>query len=88
MAAFNIISTLIMVVMEETEGHCHQKAMGATSGSIMKIFVIEGTVTGTVGTALGLSRGYVSCFLLAKYKFIELPGRRLFYIYTALRWSR
>ena len=80
-AAFNIISTLIMVVMEKQKDIAILKAMGATSGSIMKIFVIEGTVIGTVGTALGLSGGYVSCFLLAKYKFIELPGD-VYYIST------
>ncbi len=80
-AAFNIISTLIMVVMEKQKDIAILKAMGATSSSIMKIFVIEGTVIGTVGTALGLSGGYVSCFLLAKYKFIELPGD-VYYIST------
>ena len=80
-AAFNIISTLIMVVMEKQKDIAILKAMGATSSSIMKIFVIEGTVIGTVGTALGLFGGYVSCFLLAKYKFIELPGD-VYYIST------
>ena len=80
-AAFNIISTLIMVVMEKQKDIAILKAMGATSRSIMKIFVIEGTVIGTVGTALGLIGGYVSCFLLAKYKFIELPGD-VYYIST------
>ena len=80
-AAFNIISTLIMVVMEKQKDIAILKAMGATSGSIMKIFVIEGTVIGTVGTALGLFGWYVSCFLLAKYKFIELPGD-VYYIST------
>ena len=80
-AAFNIISTLIMVVMEKQKDIAILKAMGATSSSIMKIFVIEGTVIGTVGTALGLFGGYISCFLLAKYKFIELPGD-VYYIST------
>lgn len=80
-AAFNIISTLIMVVMEKQKDIAILKAMGATSASIMKIFVIEGTVIGTVGTLLGLSGGYISCFLLAKYKFIELPGD-VYYIST------
>ncbi|MEK7851331.1 MAG: FtsX-like permease family protein, partial [Deltaproteobacteria bacterium] len=49
--------------------------------SIMKIFVIEGMVIGTAGTLLGLLGGYLSCFLLAKYKFIELPGD-VYYIST------
>lgn len=80
-AAFNIISTLIMVVMEKHKDIAILKAMGSTSRSIMKIFVIEGMVIGTVGTTLGLLGGYVSCFLLAKYKFIELPGD-VYYIST------
>jgi len=80
-AAFNIISTLIMVVMEKQKDIAILKAMGATSKSIMKIFVIEGTIIGTVGTALGLTGGYITCFLLAKYKFIELPGD-VYYIST------
>ncbi|MEK7851104.1 MAG: ABC transporter permease, partial [Deltaproteobacteria bacterium] len=68
-AAFNIISTLIMVVMEKHKDIAILKAMGATSRSVMKIFVIEGMVIGTVGTVIGLLGGYLSCFLLAKYKF-------------------
>lgn len=80
-AAFNIVSTLIMVVMEKHKDIAILKAMGATSKSIMKIFVIEGTIIGVVGTVLGLLGGYASCVLLAKYKFIELPGD-VYYIST------
>lgn len=80
-AAFNIVSTLIMVVMEKHKDIAILKAMGATRRSIMKIFVIEGTVIGTVGTVLGLIGGYASCLLLARYKFIELPGD-VYYIST------
>ncbi|MDO8445862.1 MAG: lipoprotein-releasing ABC transporter permease subunit [Deltaproteobacteria bacterium] len=80
-AAFNIVSTLIMVVMEKHKDIAILKAMGATSRSIMKIFIIEGTVIGTIGTVLGLLGGYTSCLLLAKYKFIELPGD-VYYIST------
>ncbi len=80
-AAFNIVSTLIMVVMEKHKDIAILKAMGATSRSIMKIFVIEGTIIGVIGTVLGLLGGYASCLLLAKYKFIELPGD-VYYIST------
>jgi len=56
-AAFNIISTLIMVVMEKTRDIAILKAMGAPSKGILKIFVIEGLVIGVVGTALGAILG-------------------------------
>jgi len=61
-AAFNIATTLIMVVMEKHRDIAIFRAMGATSRSIMKIFVFEGLVIGTVGTALGTGLG----LLLAK----------------------
>lgn len=52
-ASFNIISTLIMVVMEKGKDIAILKSMGATSSSIMKIFLIEGMVIGIIGTCLG-----------------------------------
>jgi len=56
-AAFGIASTLFMVVMEKTKDIAILKTMGARSGSIMKIFVLEGLIIGVVGTALGLLSG-------------------------------
>jgi len=50
------------------------KSMGATSGSVMRIFMAEGVAVGIVGTILGSIIGFVGCFLLQKYKFITLPG--------------
>jgi lipoprotein-releasing system permease protein len=52
-ASFNIISTLIMVVMEKGKDIAILKSMGATSWGIMKIFLIEGMVIGVIGTLLG-----------------------------------
>jgi lipoprotein-releasing system permease protein len=52
-AALNIISTLIMVVMEKNKDIAILKSMGATPKGILRIFVIEGGVIGVVGTALG-----------------------------------
>jgi lipoprotein-releasing system permease protein len=52
-AAFNIISTLIMVVMEKHRDIAILKSMGARRSSIMKIFVFEGFIVGLVGTFLG-----------------------------------
>jgi lipoprotein-releasing system permease protein len=56
-AAFNIISTLIMVVMEKYKDIAILKSMGAPSKGILKIFVIEGLVVGVVGTILGAISG-------------------------------
>ena len=80
-AAFNIVGTLIMVVIEKTRDIAILKSMGATRRSIMKIFLIEGAVIGLVGTLLGLLGGYTICKLLATYKFIELPSD-VYYIST------
>jgi lipoprotein-releasing system permease protein len=56
-AAFGIASTLFMVVMEKNRDIAILKSMGATGGSIMKIFVLEGLVIGVIGTVLGVASG-------------------------------
>lgn len=73
-AAFNIASSLIMMVMQKTKDIAILKAMGATDKSIRKIFIFKGMVIGSVGTFLGLCLGFLLCWLLKHYKFIELPG--------------
>jgi lipoprotein-releasing system permease protein len=73
-AAFNIISTLIMVVMEKRRDIGILKSMGATSRSVMRIFMAEGLAVGVMGTILGSAAGFVGCYLLQKYRFISLPG--------------
>jgi lipoprotein-releasing system permease protein len=65
-AAFNIISTLIMVVMEKHKDIAILKSMGAPSKGILKIFVIEGLVIGVVGTVLGGILGLGAAFNLEK----------------------
>ena len=73
-AAFNIISSLIMIVMEKTREIGILKSMGATSTSILKIFVYEGIIIGVIGTVLGCILGYSIGFLQLKYKIISLPA--------------
>jgi lipoprotein-releasing system permease protein len=73
-AALNIISALIMVVMEKEKDIAILKSMGATSRSIMKIFFFQGLVIAFSGTILGVAGGLGLCDLLARYKFIELPS--------------
>ncbi|MEN8189860.1 MAG: lipoprotein-releasing ABC transporter permease subunit [Thermodesulfobacteriota bacterium] len=73
-AALNIISALIMVVMEKEKDIAILKSMGATSKSIMKIFFFQGLVIALVGTILGVVSGLSLCELLSRYQFIELPS--------------
>lgn len=56
-AAFNIVSTLVMVVREKAAEIAILRSMGASSKSILLIFVTEGTLIGLVGTCLGLLLG-------------------------------
>jgi lipoprotein-releasing system permease protein len=72
-AAFNIVSTLIMVVMEKAKDIAILKSMGASSAKIMRIFVYEGLIIGFTGTLLGVAGGLGLCELLSRYQFIELP---------------
>ena len=72
--ALNIISTLVMVVMEKTRDVAILRAMGASAKSIMSIFMFQGLLVGVVGTLAGLVSGLGICHLLAKYKFINLPS--------------
>lgn len=72
-AAFNIISTLIMVVMEKTRDIAILKSMGATSRAIRRIFIYEGMVIGLTGTFIGVAGGLAACGILSRYRFIKLP---------------
>ena len=80
-AAFNIISTLIMMVMDKTKDIAILKSMGATEKSIMRIFMINGLIIGVLGTILGLVGGGILCFLLERYEFVQLPSD-VYYIST------
>lgn len=71
-AAFNIISTLIMIVMEKNRDIAILKALGATSRSIMTIFMLHGLFIGIVGTILGCITGLLVAFnLQAIISFVE-----------------
>jgi lipoprotein-releasing system permease protein len=73
-AAFNILATLIMIVIEKTREIGIMKAMGATNGAVVRIFVLKGFIIGTLGTALGLAAGLGLCHILKKYQFVQLPA--------------
>jgi lipoprotein-releasing system permease protein len=72
-ASFNIISNLIMTVIEKAREIAIMKAMGATDRSVMSIFMIHGLIIGVVGTIFGITGAYILCQLLKTYKFINLP---------------
>lgn len=73
-AAFNIASALIMMVMEKTRDIAILKTMGATNRHIRRIFVFNGLAIGCVGTVIGGFLGFVLCAALKRYPFIKLPG--------------
>lgn len=72
-AAFNIASALIMMVMEKTRDIAVLKAMGATNKTIRIIFIFKGMIIGFLGTFIGTAMGVAACFILKKYDFIQLP---------------
>jgi lipoprotein-releasing system permease protein len=66
-ACFNILSTLIMLVLEKTKEISILKSMGARDASVMKIFVVEGLTIGAIGTAIGLLLGLASCSFIERF---------------------
>ncbi|MGA7873417.1 MAG: ABC transporter permease [Candidatus Binatus sp.] len=72
-AAFNLVATLIMVVMEKRKDIAVLIAMGATRRDVRLIFVLKGLIVGAAGTVAGLMLGAAGCFALARYQFIHIP---------------
>jgi lipoprotein-releasing system permease protein len=77
-AAFNIISALIMAVTEKRRDIGILKSMGATSRGIMRIFILQGIVAGVVGTVSGALVGLGLCYLQEKFRIISLPAEIYF----------
>jgi lipoprotein-releasing system permease protein len=73
-ASFNIVSTLIMNVIEKKREIAILKTMGATDRSIMSIFMLQGLLIGLVGTIIGVTGGYLLCYVLNTYEIIKLPA--------------
>jgi lipoprotein-releasing system permease protein len=72
-AAFNIVSTLTMVVTDKTREIGILRAMGMRAGSIRRIFLVQGLVIGAVGTLIGGVIGLAASIGLGTYKWIKLP---------------
>jgi lipoprotein-releasing system permease protein len=68
-AAFNVIATLIMIVLEKKREIAILKAMGARFGGILLIFMVQGLLIGLVGTILGLFLGGGVCWYLERFEF-------------------
>ena len=77
-AAFNIVSTLVMVVVDKTREIGILKAMGVADESILRIFLLQGIGIGTLGTTLGLLLGVVTSFALNRFEIIEIPAEVYF----------
>ena len=73
-AAFNIVSTLVMVVTDKTREIGILKSMGLRSAQVQRIFMLQGVVIGTLGTLLGAGAGLLLTWLLDRYEFIRIPG--------------
>jgi lipoprotein-releasing system permease protein len=73
-AAFNIVGSLIMIVMEKTREIGILKSMGASSRGIMRIFMFEGLIVGLLGTILGSVIGFLICYLQQEFGLVSLPS--------------
>jgi lipoprotein-releasing system permease protein len=72
-AALNIVATLILMVMEKHKDIAILVSMGASRGAIMRIFMLQGTVIGGLGTLAGAVLGWGACRLLDRYRLIRIP---------------
>ena len=73
-AALNIITVLIMIVMEKHRDIAILKSMGATNRSVMYLFMIQGLLIGVVGMVVGVLAGESFCYLANLHKWIKLPA--------------
>jgi lipoprotein-releasing system permease protein len=73
-ASFNIVSTLIMNVIEKKREIAILKAMGATNKGIMTVFMLQGLFIGIFGTVIGVTGGYLLSYILNAYQIIKLPA--------------
>ena len=72
-AALNIVASLILLVMEKSRDIAILKTMGTTTGSIRRIFMLQGLIIGLVGTAAGAILGCSLIYVLDRYQLIHIP---------------
>ena len=73
-AAFNIISSLVMAVNDKVREIGILRAMGATRRGILRIFILEGMLIGIAGSVMGTILGLLSYWLQSRFGLIKLPG--------------
>ena len=71
--SFSIVTSLVMLVMEKTRDIAILMSMGATRRTIRRIFMLQGTIIGFIGTMLGYAMGLSLGWALKRYQFIKLP---------------
>ena len=86
-AAFTVVATLIMIVLEKKKEIAVLKAMGASDDGVLRIFLYQGGFIGGIGTALGLGLGVLVCKGLLVYAF-PLDPEGLFHFAPAGRSQR
>jgi lipoprotein-releasing system permease protein len=72
-AALNIVATLVLMVMEKHKDIAILVSMGASRGAIMRVFMLQGTLIGAIGTTVGGLLGWAACRVLDHYKVIQVP---------------
>ena len=72
-AALNIIASLILLVMEKSRDIAILKTMGTSSARIMRIFMMQGLIIGAIGTTIGAAGGLTLCYVLDRYRVIQIP---------------
>ena len=70
--ALNILITLTMIVLTKYKDIAVLMSMGARRGQIRRIFVVQGALIGAVGTAIGLTFGYLICYFADTYRLVPL----------------
>lgn len=73
-AAFNIVSSLTMLVLEKKKDISVLQSMGVNKTGILKIFLGEGLLLGCIGTAAGILMAVIICLAQLKFKLIKLQG--------------
>jgi lipoprotein-releasing system permease protein len=72
-AALNIVASLVLLVMEKSRDIAILKTMGISSRRVMTIFMLQGLVIGVAGTVVGASCGLALCWVLDRYRLIQIP---------------
>lgn len=84
-ASFNVVSTLVMMVLDKTSDIAILMAMGCTSRQIMRVFMLQGILIGVAGTVLGALLGVAGSWLMDHYRVIQLPLDVYFIPYLPFR---